>query len=166
MTMERPATDQANTRRVGLLVVLCLLIAVVGLLRRPSSLPPTPAAAEPATEQPSTEKAAASVWGSGEPRVTFAHTMPRTHGTQIFNNTGRPNLEMVMVAIPDGPKSVRFVRGSDPEAVRYLEAASADQERVVEDHGPRDVDTSEIADFGPLKGRTARRIGNLVPQGK
>jgi len=62
--------------------------------------------------------------------------MPRTRGAQVFNNTGKPNLAMVMVAIPDGPTSVRFVRGNDPAAIRYLHETELQQKRTLFDEGP------------------------------
>lgn len=156
-------TEQGSAVRVALITGGCLLVALIGMLS-PSSKPapaPLPSATRPAPGP--IENSTPSLWSSGdESRVTFARTMPRANGSQIFNNTGTPNLEMIMVAIPDGSGSVRFVRGSEPEAIRYLEATRAEQERMVVDNGPQDVDTSEIADFGPLKGRATRRARNLA----
>ena len=87
--------------------------------------------------------------------------MPRAQGAQVFNNNGKPNLAMVKVAIPDGPKSVRFVRGDDPAAIRYLSRTTAAQQHIILDKGPKTLDTSEIIDFGPLKGRATRHARNL-----
>lgn len=138
----------------------CVLLVLAGLFVLSRSLTAPPAASAPPTAAPAVEKVASSPsWASAaESRVTFAHTMPRTQGSQIYNNEGTPNLDMVMVAIPDGPKKVRFVRGNTPEAVRYLAETKAQQELIVVDRGPADVDTSEITNYGPLKGRTTRRV--------
>ena len=73
---------------------------------------------------------------------------------------------MVMVAIPDGTKGVRFVRGSAPEAIQYLAQATAAQQLVVTDNGPANVDTSEMTNYGPLKGRTTRRVRLGAAPGK
>jgi hypothetical protein len=80
----------------------------------------------------------------------------------VFNNTGKPNLGMVMVAIPDGPKSVRFVRGNDPAALRYLAETELQQKRTLFDQGPQGIDTSEIANVGPLRARSTRHARNLA----
>ncbi|MGI8891442.1 MAG: hypothetical protein ACR2G0_11750 [Chthoniobacterales bacterium] len=165
--MKSSSHDEATSLRGVYLTGACVLIALVGMFLPKSKSDPRPAPAEKVTEEALLEKPSASTWdSSNEPRVTFAHTMPRAHGTQIFNNTGQPNMDMVMVAIPDGPKSVRFVRGSDPIAIRYVDAKRAEQDRLEMDRGPREVDTSEIANFGPLKGRTTRQVRNLAADPK
>ena len=165
MTMDTPQNPFAV--RGSLIAIGCVVIALAGMLI-PSAPPaaPSSAKASPAPAVP-LEKNVSTAWAAGaEPRVTFAPTMPRAQGAQVFNNNGTPNLAMVMVAIPDGPKGVRFVRGTDPAAIRYLAVAREEQERLVVDNGPADVDTSEIADLGPLKGRTKRRVRNLSADGK
>lgn len=166
----RGATEDGSRLAVrgSLIAGGCVLLALVGLVIPSSPPPPPPVASAPPPEKAPVDKPApSSPWPGGvEPRVTFAATMPRAQGSQVFNNTGTPNLAMIKVAIPDGPKAVRFVRGTDPEAVRYLEATRAEQERIVVDNGPADVDTSEVANYGPLKGRTTRRVRNLAPDGK
>ncbi|MEO7723764.1 MAG: hypothetical protein ABIU29_03615 [Chthoniobacterales bacterium] len=48
--------------------------------------------------------------------------------------------------------------GNTPEAVRYLAETKAQPELIVVDGGPADVDTSEITNYGPLKGRATRRV--------
>lgn len=166
--MEAVETQNPTLSRGGLVAGGCLLVALIGLLLPSRAPAPSSAGSAPEGAELPTEKApSSSAWADGaEPRVTFAQTMPRAHGAQIFNNTGTPNPAMVMVAIPDGPKAVRFVRGTDPAAVRYLAETTAAQERLVVDNGPADVDTSEIADFGPLKGRATRRVRNLAADPK
>lgn len=158
--METIETKSQTTSRWQIIAGVCVLILLAGfiLLSRSLTAPPIasvpPAAALPVeAAAPAPSRAAAA-----EPRVAFAHTMPRAQGSQIYNNEGTPNLSMVMVAIPDGPKSVRFVRGNTPEAVRYLAETKAEQELIVVDNGPANVDTSEMTHYGPLKGRTTRRV--------
>ena len=69
---------------------------------------------------------------------------------------------MVMVAIPDERGAVRFVRGNDPVATRYLAETESQQKRMRFDRGPVEIDTSEVVDFGPLKGRATRHVRNLA----
>ncbi len=160
--METAETEGGIVSRGGLIAGGCLLLALVGLLlpSRSPALPPV--ASAPPAPAPVQKGASSSSWAPGaEPRVTFAYTMPRAHGTQVFNNSGTPNPDMIMVAIPDGPSKVRFVRGNDPAAVRYIAETKAEQERLTFDSGPADVDKGEIADYGPLKGRATRRVRNL-----
>jgi hypothetical protein len=139
-----------------------VLFALAGILFRPHPAQQLPVAAVPeARATPVKVELSAPAPSHLESRVTFAQTMPRTHGAQIYNNLGKPNLSLVMVAIPAGPDRVRYVRGSTPEARRYLAAKETEQKRIVLDRGPREVDTSEIVDFGPLKGRGTRHARNL-----
>lgn len=141
--------------RDGLIASGCLLVAVAGFLLHSSRPAPAPATAVHVAKRPSAEKAAPTTWAPGaEPRVTFAHTMPRSYGTQVYTSAGTFNPALVTVAIPDGPKAVRFVRGSDPEAIKYLEDARAKQKLFVVDNGPLDVDTSEIVKGSALQGST------------
>lgn len=160
--METAETEGGIFSRGGLIAGGCVLLALVGLLLPSQSPDLPPVTSAPPAEEPARKAATPFSWAPGaEPRVTFAHTMPRTQGTQIFNNTGTPNPDMIMVAIPDGPTKVRFVRGSDPAAVRYIAETKAEQERLTFDSGPANVDTGEIANYGPLKGRATRRVRNL-----
>lgn len=157
--METTENQSQIAIRGSLIAGGCVLLALVGLLLPSRSPAPPPAASAPPATTPVEKAAPSSSWAPGaEPRVTFAHTMPRTQGTQIFNNTGTPNPDMIMVAIPDGAKGVRFVRGSDPAAVHYIAETKAEQGRLTFDSGPADVDTGEIANYGPLKGRATRRV--------
>ncbi len=157
--MESPVTQ----RQGAIIAGVCVLIALGGILIPRSAPVAAPAAVASEVKQPPPQREATPVWATREEsRVTFARTMPRTHGSQIFNNTGAPNLEMVMVAIPDGPRKVRFVQGSKPEAVRYLAETREEHDRLLLDKGPRDLDTSEVANLGPLKGRGTRRAANLA----
>jgi hypothetical protein len=158
-TFSKERSDVQNYLIIG----GCALIALVGLII-PRSQPPAKAAlAEPIPERAPVGTKPVSAWSTGaEPRVTFAPVMPRAHGSQVFNNNGTPNPGMIMVAIPDGPKSVRYVRGTDPAAVKYLAAVTEEQKRVVQDRGPANIGTGEIGDLGPLKGRTKRRVQNLA----
>ena len=165
--MESTEPPNQNALRGALVAGACVLIALAGVLFHSSPPPAAPAKSTRPAKKPPVEKADSNSWAPGaEPRVTFAHTMPRAHGSQIFNSEGTPNLGMIKVAIPDGPRKVRFVRGSDPEAIRYLQEARAEQKQLVLDNGPADVQSSEIADLGPLKGRATRRVRNLAADKK
>lgn len=141
----------------------CLLACLIGLF-----LPSTPSSPVSGTQPPRVRatpappSASTPADSAGENRVTFAQIMPRAQGAQVFNNTGRPNLAMVMVAIPDGPTSVRFVRGNDPATIRYLHETELQQKRTLYDEGPQEIDTSGIANLGPLRARSTRRARNLA----
>lgn len=158
------ATPEApRNLRAGLIGGGCALIAFAGILFPSAPPAPPPATNAPPAEEAPNEKPVSSPWAAApENRVTFAKTMPRAQGAQVFNNNGKPNPAMVQVAIPNGPKSVRFVRGDDPAAIRYLSRTTAAQKRIILDKGPRTLDTSEIVDFGPLKGRATRHARNLA----
>ncbi len=161
--MNQEAPEDSQSPRSLFIAGGCLLACVIGLFL--PSMPSTPAeeSREPVThEKLPSASPTTSAPASGENRVTFAQTMPRARGTQVFNNTGKLNLDLVMVALPDGPKSVRFVRGNDPVARRYLARTESRQERTVFDSGPQQIDTSEIANLGPLRGRATRRARNLA----
>ncbi len=158
--METIETQNPIASRGRIIAAVCVLIFLAGFLALSRTLTAPPVASTPPVTAPPVVEATSSQSGAPtpEPRVTFAHTMPRAQGTQIYNNEGTPNLSMVMVAIPDGPKSVRFVRGNTPEAVRYLAETKARQDLMVVDRGPEHVDTSENPNYGPLKGRATRRV--------
>lgn len=148
-----------GTSRGTLFAGGCILVAVVGLLLPSRAPAPIASASAALTQGIATEKSEVSGWAAGaEPRVTFAYTMPRGRGAQSITNTGAPDPTLVTVAIPDGPKAVRFVRGTHPDAIRYLAETKAAQERLTVDNGPTNVDTSEMTNFGPLKGRATRRV--------
>ncbi|HEY2799357.1 MAG TPA: hypothetical protein VGI85_02090 [Chthoniobacterales bacterium] len=165
--MEPAESPNQNAFRSALIAGGCVLIALAGMFFHSSAPAPASARSAPPAKKHPVEKAGSTSWASGaEPRVTFAHTMPRARGSQIFDNTGMPNLEMIKVAIPDDAGHVRFVRGSDPEAIAYLQETKAEQKRLVLDTGPADVSLSEIADLGPLKGRATRRLRNLAADKK
>lgn len=154
-------TETEEISRSALLAGACLLIAVAGMIFHSFWSTPAPVAAAPPTRKMHPENVFSGWASAPESRVTFDQTMPRTNGAQILNSTGKPNLEMVTVAIPDGPNTVRFVRGSDPAAVKYIAETQAEQRRLIFDKGPKTLDTSEIVDLGPLKGRATRHARNL-----
>lgn len=142
-------------------------VAAAAYLLRPAQIPPAAPAARAAKRVPADNSVPSSWTPETEPRVTFAHNMPHTQGgTQVINSSGTLNLGAVMVALPDGPKAVRFVRGSDPAARRYLEKTQAEQEKYLVNNGPSDLDLGEIVKAGPLTGSTKRRVRNLKPDTK
>ena len=158
--METNENTSPNTFRWRVIAGGCALILVAGFLVLSRSLTAPPSASAPPAAAPLVVEATPSPsWEpTPEPRVTFAHTMPRGQGSQIYNNEGRPNLDLVTVAIPEGSNSVRFVKGNTPEAVRYLAETKAKQDLMVVDRGPENVDTGENPNYGPLKGRATRRV--------
>lgn len=81
-------------------------------------------------------------------------------GTAISRN-GQYCLNAIRVAIPDGFNHVRYLAGTDPEAIRYLAQTRAEQQSTSFQSAPDDTDTGSMPSQNAFSNASRRVVVKL-----
>ncbi len=132
------------------LVALCCVLLALGIVMRPHDHFPEaepdrlpPIADEPIAPPPPTEWPA-SGGRLPEVRAAFASAMPKGAGTPVVDASGNLDPAVIKVAVPNQKGIVELLPGTDQRAIDYLASTKDQQQSMIEDRGPADVDTGGI----------------------
>ena len=134
----------ANLRLVVLTTVAVIVAAIYlkGVNKSPST-----DSSSPDQEVATSSQADTSAQGSGRTAngggATFTPRMPG-RGINVIAGNGQLCLNAIRVAIPTDGHGIRYVPGTDPEAIQYIAATKAAQEHLTVDNGPGNVDMSAL----------------------
>lgn len=79
-----------------------------------------------------------------ESRVSFAPRMPSGKGISVINRNGQYKTSHMLVAVPDQFHEIRYLPGTDPRAVKYLEETRAAHIQTSFDNTPSNADLSSV----------------------
>jgi hypothetical protein len=148
-------TTQKQSRLGAIILGATVLSALA--IRFYVSSEPVPAAHQPAPSTlPSPQSKVA------ESRVTFVPRMPSGKGVSVINRNGQYKTSHVLVAVPDQFHEIRYLPGSDPRAVKYLEETQASQKQTTFDNTPPSADLSSVAIGRDALSSQGKQIGVTI----
>ncbi len=124
--------------KIGVITLGAIALSALAI-RLYISNEPAPAPFQPAQPLPSPRPRVA------ESRETFVPRIPSGRGVAVINRNGQYQTSHILVAVPDQFREIRYLPGSDPRAIKYLEETRAAQKQTTLDNTPRNIDLSSVS---------------------